>query len=329
MLWIALEVDRWVVTGLLVAAVVGTLVAVGYLYPPAQGAVRAGDSVDTLFQALLTGTVTGVTLVLTINQLVLSQELGAVGDQRERMAGSMDFRDDVADAVEAPVSPARPAEFLRALVEVSGHRAGDLREAVPRDADADLVADVEDLAESVTGNAEDVSRRLDGAEFGTYDVVSAALDFNYSRKIFAARRIHERYGDALDEDGTAALERLIEALELFAPAREHFKTLYFQWELVDLSRRILLTAVPALVVSAEMIVFLDVAAFEEVVLGADALVAVVAVATTVAVVPFLLLLAYVVRIATVTKRTLAIGPFVLREAEDLVGVEWDGEKRRS
>ncbi len=42
-----------------------------------------GDPVETLFQALITGTITAVTLVLTLNQLVLSQELGAVGDLRD------------------------------------------------------------------------------------------------------------------------------------------------------------------------------------------------------------------------------------------------------
>jgi len=39
-------------------------------------------------------------------------------------------------------------------------------------------------------------------------------------------------------------------------------------------------------------------------------------AATVAVAPFAILLAYILRIATVTKRTLAIGPFVLRHMDD-------------
>jgi hypothetical protein len=37
----------------------------------------------------------------------------------------------------------------------------------------------------------------------------------------------------------------------------------------------------------------------------------------------LILLAYVVRIATVTKHTLSIGPFILREIDDVAEVEWD------
>src|SRR6056297_1416934 len=122
-LWLFLEADRWFVTGLLLAVVFLVLLAAGYLPATVEGAIRTSDSVDTLFQGFLTATITGVTLVLTLNQLVLSQELGSAGDQRERMEGAMQFREDAADVIQSPVSPSRPAQFLRALVQVSGERA--------------------------------------------------------------------------------------------------------------------------------------------------------------------------------------------------------------
>ena len=84
--WVVLEADRWSV-----AATVGGLLLVALLIPSmaspeaASALLAAGDPVETLFQALVAGIVTGVTLVVTITQLVLSQELGAAGDQRERM----------------------------------------------------------------------------------------------------------------------------------------------------------------------------------------------------------------------------------------------------
>ena len=322
-LWFLLEADRRLVTGLLLAVVFLTLLAAGYLYPTAEGAIRTSDSVDTLFQGFLTATITGVTLVLTLNQLVLSQELGAVGDQRERMEEAMAFRQDVADAIQAPVSPSRPAQFLRALVEVSGEQAKDLREAVDGIGDEDLSAAVADLTDSLIENADRVSGGLDDARFGQFDVISSALNFNYSWKVFAARRIHEQYGDALDEDGTAALERLIDNLKLFGPAREHFKTLYFQWELINLSRHILAASLPALLVSGGMVIFFNDATYSATVFGVETLVLVIAVAATVAVLPFLILLAYVMRIATITKHTLSIGPFILRETDDVAEVEWN------
>ncbi|WP_135363024.1 hypothetical protein [Halosimplex halophilum] len=322
-LWVLLEADRWLVAGILVTLVFLALVGAGYLSPTAENAIGTGDSVDTLFQGFLTATITGVTLVLTLNQLVLSQELGAAEDQRERMEGAMEFRRDVAEVIEASVSPSRPAQFLRALVQVSGDRAEELREAVPGSGDSEVASEVADLTDSLVENAGGVSAGLDDARFGEFDVISSALNFNYSWKIFTARRIREQYGDDLGEEGTEALDGLIEVLQLFGPAREHFKTLYFQWELINLSRQILVASIPALLVSAVMIVFFDDATYGATVFGVETLALVVAVAATVAVVPFLILLSYVMRIATVTQHTLSIGPFILRETDDVTEVEWN------
>jgi len=322
-LWFLLEADRWLVTVILLAIVFGTLLGVGYLYPTAENAIRTSDSVDTLFQGLLTATITGVTLVLTLNQLVLSQELGAVKDQRERMEGAMQFRQDVADAIQTPVSPSQPAQFLRALVQVSSERAEKLRDSVSDTADEELKTEVEDFTDSLAENADRVSEGLDDARFGRFDVISSALNFNYSWKIFTGRRIHEQYRDTLDESGVEALERLIEVLQLFGPAREHFKTLYFQWDLINLSRRILAASIPALLVSGGMILFFNDATYSVVVFDVETLVFVIAATATISLLPFLVLLAYVVRIATVTKHTLSIGPFILRETDDVTEVEWN------
>ncbi|MFB6132356.1 MAG: hypothetical protein ABEJ44_02985 [Halanaeroarchaeum sp.] len=322
-LWFLLEAHRWLVAVIFLGIVFGTLVAVGYLYPHAENAIRSSDSVDTLFQGLLTATITAVTLVLTLNQLVLSQELGAVKDQRERMEGAMQFREDVADVIRTPVSPSRPAQFLRALVDVSGERARDFRDAVSDTANADLRRETEDLTDSLVENADRVSAGLNDARFGEFDVISSALDFNYSWKIFAARRLSERYGDALNDEGTEALDELIEALQLFGPAREHFKTLYFQWDLINLSRQILVAAIPAILVSASMVIFFNDMTYSVSIFGVQSLVLVIAIAASISVVPFLILLAYVMRIATIAKHTLSIGPFILRETEAVVEVEWD------
>ncbi|MFC7234174.1 hypothetical protein [Halosegnis marinus] len=321
-LWLLMNADRRVVAGVLLLAVFLSLGVAAALAPGVADTLRNSDSVDTVFQGLLTATITGVTLVLTLNQLVLSQELGAVGDQRERMEGAMSFRDDAADLLEAPVAPARPAQFLRAFVQVAGERARDLRATVGDGSDAGRA--VADLTDSLVGNADRVADSLDGATFGEFDVVAAALDFNYSWKVFAARRIDAEYGDDLTDEGRAALDRLTDVLRLFGPAREHFKTLYFQWELINLSRAILTAALPALVVSVFMVGFFDRTAYG-VVAGVDLVVAAVLVGVVVAVAPFVILLAYVLRIATVTKHTLSIGPFILRETEGATEVEWDTE----
>lgn len=254
---------------------------------------------------------------------MLSQELGAVDDQRERMEGAMQFRRDVLDTTGAPVSPAQPAQFLRALVQVSGDRARNLRDAFADTGNEDIRREIEEYTTSLIKNADRVSNVLDDARFGDFDVLSSALNFNYSWKIFTARRMYEQYDETLDEEGSEALTGLIEVLQLFGPAREHFKTLYFQWDLINLSRRILVAAIPVLLVSVIMIVFFNHSTYSMVIFDIETLVPVIAIATTIAVAPFLILLAYVMRIATVTKHTLSIGPFILRETDDVAEVEWN------
>ena len=102
---------------------------------------------------------------------------------------------------------------------------------------------------------------------------------------------------------------------MFGPAREHIKTLYFQWELINLSRYILYAAIPALLVSGIMITFVDATTFTGEILGIETLLWVVAITFTTTLVPFFLLTSYILRIATAAKRTLAIGPLILRDSQ--------------
>jgi len=291
------------VLGVVYAAVV----VAGALDPvPLRVAVERSDPVETLFQALLTAVVTGVTLVVTVNQLVLSQELGPLGDQRERLAGATDARSDAARVADEPAAPTDPAEFLRRLVETAAARAETLAGA------ADGAAG--EFTRPLRADAEGAAARLDGARFGTFGALRAALSFDYSRHLHAGRRLRGERGAAFSPAATETLDDALEALALFGAGREHVKTLYFQWALIELSREVLYAAVPALVTSVLGIVVLaDAGTVTGTLLGVDALVWVVGAGVAVGLAPFALLLAHVLRIATVAKRTLAVSPFDLRD----------------
>jgi hypothetical protein len=311
--WFLLDADRRSVAGAFLVVLFVSMVAVATLLPtPAYALLTSGDPHETLFNALGASTITGVTLVLTLNQLVLSQELGAAGDQRERMSGAIEFRRDAADAAGIDVAPTEPSAFLRALVEATKNQAEALADATPAGEASDAVGTYVD---DVTENAEAVAAQLDDAQFGEFDVVRSALNYNYSWKIYAGKRIQADYGDELTDEAGDALADLLTTLELFGPAREHFKTLYFQWEFSDLSRTLLYAAMPALAVSIVALLFFDPEQYPGHTVGVNHAVVVVSAAATVAVFPFAILLAYILRIVTVTKRTLSIGPFILRETE--------------
>jgi hypothetical protein len=191
------------------------------------------------------------------------------------------------------------------------------------DEDDDLATEVDAYVDDIVGNADAVTDQLEGATFGEFDVVLAALNFNYSWKIFAGRTIRAKHADDLTDDASEALRDLLDVLELFGPAREHFKTLYFQWELSELSRTLLYAALPALLVAIGTLLFLDARDLTGTTLAVDHALVAVSLATTVSVMPFVVLLSYILRIVTVTKRTLAIGPFILRETDRSVDLDHD------
>jgi len=314
-IWLLLRANRWLLVAAMAVLLFVALVILGTLDgTPLRSTMRSTDPTDTVFQALITSIITGVTLVVTINQLVLSAELGPLGVQRSRMSNSMGFRADTEDVFD-DISPTEPAAFLGALVGASSDRAETLRERIAVADDRALREAVDEYADNLIDHARSVSGQLDDAEFGSYDVIEAALNYNYSWKIFRARQLRRDHSDELSEDQRDAFDELVRVLTFFGPAREHFKTLYFRWELVDLSRAMIYTALPALGGSIAMLLFLDAASFPGATLGIDNVLLLVCLGVTVAVLPFLVLVAYVLRIATIAKRTLAIGPFMLRESD--------------
>ncbi|WP_277540161.1 hypothetical protein [Haloarcula laminariae] len=312
---ILLELNRLVFAGVLVVAVfVSFAVAVTVLPPGFAAVVRSGDVIDTLFSAMITAIVTGSTLVVSIGQLVISQEDGPLGDQRKRMSDTLDFR-GYTDELLDETTPADPSSFLRSIVDLTAERTRTLREGLLDTGDEQLRTEAEEFTESVIRNAMEVSAQLDGATFGTFDVLSAALNFNYSWKLYQVDRISNEHADALDETDKARLQELKTALAMFGPARQHIKTLYFQWELITFSQLTLYLAVPALVVAGVMMATVDATTVTGYTLGVDNLTWVVGAAFAFTLAPFLLFVAYLLRILTVAKRTLAIGPLILRESQ--------------
>ena len=319
-LWLLLRANRLVIAGGLTVVVFVTFVALASVFSPSLAAkAGASDPVETLFAAMITAIVTGATLVVTIGQLVLTQENGPLGDQRERMNDSMEVRHSVASVTGAP-APTDPAGFLAALLGAASSRATALRESIhdrtAAEATADAFrADADALIDSVVADADEVQAQLEGTRFGSFDVVFAALNFEYGRKLSRLERLADDHGDRLTDRERDLLDDLRESLTLFAPAREHVKTLYFQWALIDLSRLILYAAVPALVVAGLMVAVVDSGTFPGQTLGIDHLTVAIGGAFAVTLLPFALFVAYVFRILTLAKRTLAIGPLVLRDTE--------------
>lgn len=309
--WLLVGANRWALAGGLAIAIFLAFMLAGVLKPVSlQATMESRDIVESLFAGLVGAIITGTTLVVTINQLVLSQEIGSLGSQRSRMDTTLDVRGKTDELLETS-SPSEPAAYLDALIETNETRAKNLRETMSGTENQRLQEQIGVYVDDLLENADHARRHLDNADFGTFNVMSPALDYNYDKKLNDLRRLGERYGDDLTSKERDAVRDMLEALTMYGVLREYNKDLYIQWSLVKLSRAILYAAVVALTVAGGMVIFVGPETFTNTFLGIETVLWVVSTAFALSTLPFLLFMSYILRLATITKQTLSIGPLNL------------------
>lgn len=326
--WFLLTGDRRVVVVTLLCSVYLALLPVGLFAPGTVNPLLAErGSVAALLNTLLSGVILLVSIVVSVASLVVSQELSPVGRQRERIEQSREFRRQTEEVLDREVSPAEPAAFLRAITRavltkaqafddaVSGRPGG--HPGVDEAVEGDLQSEVDAFLETVAADTERVNRTLRSAEFGTFELLLAAMEYDYAQQLYALRRLRSRHGAQLSEEATAAVEDLMDALEYFLAAREYFKSLYYEREFATLSSDLLYVSLPAIVVVSYAILAVDLQFIDGATLGISHVLLFAGAAYTVALGPFAVLTAYVLRVAAVAKKTLSAGPFILgRDGED-------------
>ena len=315
--WFQLDANRWAVTALLAVGTFLAIVLVGTYGPaPVESFLTAGISPGSILVELLKTIVSVVVIVLSINQLVLSPGLGPVGEQRNRFEGTIDLRERIESHTGARVVPTSPAHTLKLLVDALIDGAERLREVADESSDPEFAADVDDYADAVVDEASSVSRILRDSRFGRFDATSAALRIAISEKVRGIDELEARHGAALSKAEQAALDEMGDRLQLFAVGREYLKTVYVRSEYIELSEGLLYTGLPCIVVTYSAAQLYTPTLFRGEALGIDALLMFVAGAVTVSLLPLLLLIAYVFRLAAMSRSTLFIGPFAARADDD-------------
>ncbi|ELY98624.1 hypothetical protein [Natrialba asiatica] len=319
--WLVVEGDRLAVAALISGGVFVLFVG---LYEMGLISFTNANSVTRVASGMIAGTFSLVTLVVSINQLILSQEFASAASAHDQLEGVLSFRDEIAETASVPAAPASPTRLLELLAESIHGSAVALAEAVDSESDAageqaggrgdEETRLITQFANDTSESSRRMDETLERSQLDTFGALSAAIEYDSPWQLYVARQIRGRYDDSLPAEGSDALDSLINDLVLFSTVREHFKTIYLQRELTRFSQLTILTGVPA-ILSSLLIGFL----YADIT-GANVTIAIlpyiVCVLVTIALSPLALLASYILRTAAVTRRTASAGPMMPQKDPD-------------
>ena len=255
-----------------------------------------------------------VSIALSVNSIVLAQDITALGDQEEEIDETFSFRDSVREQTNADVSPARPAEFLQVIFDAIRTNVQELSTSISNDNVA-LNSQVELIMDDIVNQVRDVEARLENA-FGISEVMFAGIQYDYSRQIYAIRQLQVEHEETLTDSQREKIDELLTMFKYFTIGREYFKTLYFKKELANLSRGLLVISFPVIVYLAFAILSLSAGLVPHFsIFGIPLIIWFVAFSFIVGIIPYTLFSVYVLRTATISIRTLAAGPFILDNSD--------------
>lgn len=302
--WILFKGNRLAVSGVLLTGLFLFIVSITAIGVPA---VRDKNPLQLLFSAFIGGNLTLITIILSINQLVLSRQLETPGEVRNQTKKTAEFRRDAATATERRVMPALPPDFMSELVQGVQQQLQTLEEHRMPHLSEQSEGDLDDLLTTLENELDQISALLNQSDTQPFHVLTATLNADMGLWIQATRRFQALHHEELSEEFRETLDEFVSGLELIDVSREYFKTLFMQHELSYLSRVLLYVGIPAELVATGMLIVFS--ASSDPISFPLLAPAVVPVAVTINFAPLAVLFSFILRITIVTERTVAIVPF--------------------
>ncbi|WP_306060474.1 hypothetical protein [Natronococcus wangiae] len=280
------------------------------------GAVPLRD-MQALFYAysgLISGNITLITVIVSINQLFLSRELQTPGELQTQIENIIEYRKEV-EQTAGEVAPPMPLGFLRLLVEATRQNAqqvgGFAKDGVVTSGHEEL----DDVVLTITDRMDRIDTHLTGSDTDTFHVLSVMLETNYAQQIYKLRVIRAEHGDDIADVALEAINNLIHQLQDIDVSRQYFRTVYLQEELSGLSRYLLYAGLPSEAIAIAALLILTVPSEEPAtVINLQLL---LPVTLMIGLLPLAILCSFFLRTATVTKLTAATVPFTTPEDERL------------
>ena len=260
-----------------------------------------------LFSALAGGNVSLITIVISINQLVLSRELRSPRELQMEIHAAEEYREKVERETQRSVVPEEPADFLRILLVNIGQQIETFNSLIDEREYSELKTDLDELASNIDAELSETMRLLEGSHSGVFPVLSTMLNANFVTQINQSCSLRQTHEDSLSDAEHEFLEEIEQQLKQLDIARQYFKTIFIERELADISKLVMYSGLVALVVA---LVFLLVIGYTTRGISPQERLVLVPLAIVINLLPLVLLVTHMLRIATVARRTVAITPFI-------------------
>lgn len=274
-----------------------------------------GNRLMWLLNGLVNGLLSLVTIVLTVNQLVLSQQFGSMGELYNRLEEMIDFREQVEESTRVDATPVVPGEFVTGLLAALSDRAQELKGSASDCDDEELIDEIDEYTTDLSEQTNSILNEVEDSK-GTFGILLTILDYNNSRHFYTARRLQTSYADGHSEATRTALSDIRELFKEINTTRQYFKTVYLQRELSELSRMIVYTGITATLVASVMILVYE--DLSTAMLNPTVYYLLLSAALITIQSPLAVLFSYAVRVATISRKTAAFGPFIPQEEQEQV-----------
>lgn len=264
-----------------------------------------------LLFALISGNFTLITIVVSINQFVLTRHMASPGEVREQFQETKRYRQEIRETTTESVIPVTPTGLFLVLFRHIDRDIHDLQDRAWTSSEDELRQDVENVVADLEAHAEEMVELVVERDDGRKHALFSTLEIDYSQYIFDIYQLRFEYNDTLPEPMIDVLNRLERHIEQTDVARQYVKTIFIQSELASLSRLLLYIGIPVQI--GTVILLLRFTATSPPVMSQPALSVAILVVVTAGFVPFILLTTYIIRLATVVQRTAAILPFTTNE----------------
>lgn len=296
--WFLLAGNRYAVAGMTLV-----FVALVLFSPAAFGLVLLDKQpLYYMYTGLIAGNITLITVTVSINQLLLSRDLKSPNTLQNEIQETDEYRRSATDRLAVPTEP---SAFLRRVSQQLRQHAHALGEPRPDPSDRRLVAETDRLIETLTDHADRVDAKLDPSEATLFSAVLVVLDADYAERMQEIQRMRTVRSNDLSDDLDSVLDRLLAQLRDIDIARQYCVTVYIQRELSRLSRRLLYVGLPAVTLSAAMLIHLTGYGTSP----PNDLLGPVVVSGVVGLTPLALLSSFVLRVSAVAQAVTSITPF--------------------